>query len=90
MYEFWKFRGWMADSSHIDWITSPGATIQSSHKMWQVNYGQESRAQDVIVVAGLNNVLRGEFIDTIMEHIKIVWLNGDGPFPAKLAKTNST
>lgn len=69
MHEFCKFRGWMGDSSHIDWITSPGAKIQSLHKMWQMDYGQESRVQDVLVLAGLNNVLRGESIGTIMEHI---------------------
>ena len=73
MYEFWKFRGWVGDSLHIDWITKPGATIQSLNKMWQVDYGKESRAQDVLVVAGLNNGLRGESIDTIMEHINMFY-----------------
>ena len=73
MHEFWKFRGWMADSSHIDWITSPGATIHSSHKMWQMDYRQENRAQHVFVVADLRNGLGGESIDTIMEHINLFY-----------------
>ena len=81
MHNFWKFRGCMADSSHIDWITRPGAKIQSLHKMWHVDCGQESRMQDVLVVEGLNIILHEESIDTIMEFFKDVREQGKAFLP---------
>ena len=56
LHEFWLQEGYAGDSAHIDWITSPGGTLQSLQNMWQQEYGTETRPQDILVIAGLNNI----------------------------------
>ena len=69
LHEFW-IEGWYGgDKTHIDWLTSPGATIQSLEYMFRLDYHHEKKGMDVLLVAGLNNV-KNESVDTIMERIR--------------------
>ena len=61
--------GYKGDVVHIDWLTSPGATIQSLEYMFRLDYHHETRPMDILLVAGLNNVLRGENDDRIMARL---------------------
>ena len=54
----------------MDWVTSPGATIQSLLEMWKLDYHDEKRPMNICIVAGLNNVIKGDSNDDIIAHIK--------------------
>lgn len=69
LHEFWMDGQYSGDSIHIDWVTSPGATIQSLRTMWRHDYGDERKPQDIVVIAGLNNI-KNEDADKIMKRIK--------------------
>ena len=64
----------------MDWSTSPGATIQTLLHMWRADYRNEKKPMDVLIIGGLNNILRGEAVDKIMnrfeEFVKAVELQG--------------
>ena len=47
------------DSAHVDWITIPGATIDQLSYAWRLDYLQEVRPQRVLLVAGLNDLIKG-------------------------------
>ena len=44
----------------------PGATIQELEHAWKADYGHYTNPMDVVLVAGLNNILRGETEEQIM------------------------
>ena len=69
LHEFWMDAGYKGDVVHIDWLTSPGATIQALEYMFRLDYHHETRSMDILLVAGLNNVLRGENDDKIMARL---------------------
>ena len=48
-----------ADTTHVDWITIPGATIKDLAYAWRLDYQKETRPQRVLLVAGLNDLLKG-------------------------------
>ena len=58
--EYWmsekvKFSG---DDFHIEWICIPGATINQLSAAWEIEFGDESRPMDVLLVGGLTNVIK--------------------------------
>ena len=74
LHEFWnpsdpyfKYEG---DSSHIDYITIPGARINQLTVAWEVQYGTEKRGMDIILVGGLLNITRGYEAESVMRAYK--------------------
>ena len=58
------------DTSHVDWLTIPGATVQELLFAWQVEYAKDPKPMRVILVAGLNNLVKGEDFESITHQIK--------------------
>ena len=59
----------LRDTSHVDWLTIPGATVEQLLYAWQVEYANESRPMRLLLVAGLNNFLKGGNIETLTSQI---------------------
>ena len=59
-----------ADSSHVDWLTIPGATVEDLLFAWQVEYGREVRPMRILLVAGLNNLVKGGDFESLTEQYK--------------------
>ena len=70
MHEFFMENDYEGDRRHVDWVTAPGATIQMLHHMWSIEYGQERRPMNLLIVAGLNNILNGDSNSDIMHHLQ--------------------
>ena len=70
LHEFWAPRGssviYEGDINHIEYITIPGAQVLDLLEAWKIDYYKESRAMDIIVVAGLNNLIHGQSPESIM------------------------
>ena len=58
------------DTSHVDWLTIPGASVEQLLHAWQVEYANESRPMRLLLVAGLNNLLKGGNIETLTSQIR--------------------
>ena len=58
------------DTSHVDWVTIPGAKISDLSYAWRLDYHREYRPMRVLLVAGLNDLIQGGSKDTVMEAIK--------------------
>ena len=54
------------DSSHVDWLTIPGATIADLAYAWWLDYSKEPRPMRVLLVAGLNDLVQGGNKDSLM------------------------
>ena len=50
------YSGYISPVNHVDFLTSPGARIENLREMWRIEYGEERRGCDILVVAGLNNM----------------------------------
>ena len=57
------------DSTHVDWITIPGATIDQLSYAWRLDYHREQRPQRVLLVAGLNDLIKGGNAAKVRESI---------------------
>ena len=70
LHEFWAPRGanviYEGDKNHIEYITIPGAKIIDLVEAWKIEYFQERRPMDVLVVAGLNNLVQGYKPDSLL------------------------
>ena len=70
LHEFWAPREsnviYEGDKSHIDYITIPGAKVIDLIDAWKIDYFQESRPMDVLLVAGLNNLAKGYKPDSVL------------------------
>ena len=71
LHEFWAPRGSSAavyegDTIHTEYITIPGAQVLDLMEAWKIDYYDESRPMDIIIVAGLNNILHGQSPESIM------------------------
>ena len=55
IHEFWRYEGFIAPHQHIDFITSPGARVETLMGMWKVDYGTVDRGCDILLIGGLNN-----------------------------------
>ena len=58
------------DSSHVDWLTIPGATVEDLLFAWQVEYGKVDRPMRILLVAGLNNLVKGGDYESLTEQYK--------------------
>ena len=70
LHEFWTLGGpntiYEGDSCHIDYLTIPGARINDLTVAWEIQYGNDPRPMDVILVGGLENLSRGYPVDSVM------------------------
>ena len=44
---------------HIDWVTIPGAVLADLIQAWKIDYKRERTPMRVLVVAGLNDLIKG-------------------------------
>ena len=58
------------DSSHVDWLTIPGATVEELLFAWQVEYGHEKRPMRILLVGGLNNLIKGGDFESLTTQYK--------------------
>ena len=65
------------DNSHVDWLTIPGATVEELLFAWQVEYAKLARPMRVLLVAGLNDLLKGVDIDSLTWQIRRFRTNVD-------------
>ena len=59
------------DAVHTDYITIPGAKIETLQQAFLIEYGKETRGIDVLVVAGLNKILRVDSVEALMRKIDL-------------------
>lgn len=88
LHEFWEPSDsslqYEGDSTHIDWVTMSGARISQLTAAWELQYLNETRPMDVLVVGGLDNIIRGQTGPSIvkaLEHLVdlIVWQGRSHP-----------
>ena len=58
------------DTSHVDWVTIPGGTIADLLLAWKIDYHREWRPMRVLLVAGLNDLLKGGDFESVQTEIK--------------------
>jgi len=51
--------GYRGDEIHVDYIKIPGATVRKLEHAFMAEYSNVHRAVDMLLVGGLNDVLRG-------------------------------
>ena len=68
--EFWM-EGYTGDLIHVDWVTSPGAKIEDLLHMWKADYKDEKKPMDLLLVCGLNNILKEDDSSTIISKFEI-------------------
>ena len=70
LHEFWQPRDdtvvYDGDKLHIDYLTIPGAHIMDLVEAWKIEYFQETRPMDVFILAGLNNLAKGDKVDSML------------------------
>ena len=57
------------DKIHVDWNTIPGATIPTLQHAWQVDYKKYRRPMRILLVAGVNDLLKGGTFTSITNSI---------------------
>ena len=77
------------DSSHVDWLTIPGARIQDLLLAWKIDYHRQPRPMRVLLVAGLNDLIKGSSFDEITQQILRFRVNVDHQVHYHLGKPNS-
>ena len=58
------------DTSHVDWLTIPGGKIADLDLAWMLDYNREVRPMRILLVAGLNDLMRGGTRESVMESIR--------------------
>ena len=58
------------DTSHVDWVTIPGGTIADLKLAWLLDYHSEWRPMRVLLVGGLNDLLKGGDFEFVKTEIK--------------------
>ena len=58
------------DIIHIDWLTIPGARVDELCDAWRLDYHREARPMRIMLVAGLNDLIKGgskaSFIEAVL------------------------
>ena len=54
----------------MDWCTIPGGQVYALAHVFRALYGKSCRPVDVLVVVGLNNIRKGNSVDTIFKRYK--------------------
>ena len=57
------------DSIHCDWLTIPGGKISDLDLAWRVDYHHEKKPMRILLVAGLNDLLKGGSRESVMSSI---------------------
>ena len=65
------------DSSHVDWLTIPGAKIEDLLFAWRLDYHREPRPMRVLLVAGLNDLIKGGNQESVQREIERFKINVD-------------
>lgn len=75
-----KEHSYCGDTLHVDEITIPGATVQTLTHAFEAEYCRRPQPKDVLLVCGLNDILRGHSVGSIMNDIihlkKVVFSRG--------------
>ena len=58
------------DTTHVDWLTIPGATISDLLLAWRLDYHREPRPMQVLLVGGLNDLLKGGDFGSVRDQIR--------------------
>ena len=58
------------DTLHVDWLTIPGATISDLNYAWRLDYHRETRPMRIVLVAGLNDLIKGGNEATVKDQIE--------------------
>ena len=58
------------DSTHVDWVTVPGATIPELEFAWSVDYHHVKAPCRILLVAGLTDLLESGSKDVVMDSFK--------------------
>ena len=66
----WPHQKYKGDPLHIDHLECPGATVRELHHAFISEYDGFWRPVDVMLIAGLNNVLRGQPAQAIIDEMK--------------------
>ena len=59
-----------ADKIHVDWLTIPGATISDLSMAWKLDYQHSRRPMRVLLVAGLNDLLKGGNFESVKKELR--------------------
>ena len=78
LQKFWEKLQYGGDTSHVDYLLIPGATINDLTAAWEIIFMEETRPMDVILIAGLTNMVEGHRISCIMRAFKhftdlVIW-----------------
>ena len=57
------------DSLHVAWVTIPGATVSNLEHDWHVDYAKNMIPMRVLLVAGINDMLKGGNMTSITNSI---------------------
>ena len=80
--EYWQPRDpsveFNGDELHIDWLCIPGASVNALSTAWEIEYLKEKKPMDVMLIAGLNDVLKGKSGPAIVASFKhfadlVIW-----------------
>ena len=58
------------DTVHVDYVTIPGATLETIFHAFKIEYSYHTRPMDVYIVAGYNDLVRNTGRDMIVKTIK--------------------
>ena len=54
------------DIVHVNYVTIPGSKVEDLQQAFRLEYEKETRGIDVLVVAGLNNLVKGDKVDELV------------------------
>ena len=57
------------DTTHVDWVSIPGGKISDLDLAWRVEYHREPRPMRILLVAGLNDLIKGGTRESVMRSI---------------------
>ena len=55
VHEHYMEGDYVGDNMHVDYLTSPGAKIEDLLHMWRLEYNDERKPMDIVLIGGLNN-----------------------------------
>ena len=53
------------DAVHVDYVTIPGSKVEDLQQAFRIEYEKETRGIDVLLVAGLNNLVKGDGVEEL-------------------------
>ena len=53
------------DSVHVDYVTIPGSKVEDLQQAFRLEYERETRGIDILLVAGLNNLVKGDRVEEL-------------------------